>query len=59
MFGSFFLMMVLLMATVQNSVVYNYRKVVHGELSVKIDQEFVHPPTDFEKVPHVVNVGAA
>ncbi|PWA53010.1 hypothetical protein CTI12_AA452040 [Artemisia annua] len=58
-FGSFFLMMVLLMATVQNSVVYNYHKVVHGELSVKIDQEFVHPTTDVEKVPHVVNVGAA
>ncbi|PWA89394.1 transposase (putative), gypsy type [Artemisia annua] len=55
-FGLFFLMMVLLMVTVDNSVFYNYRKAIHDELTVKIDQEYVHPPKDVEKVPHVVNV---
>lgn len=58
-FGSFFLKMVMLLVTVKNSVFYNYRKVSHGELVVKIDQKLVHPPTDVEEVPHIVNVVAA
>ncbi|GKE32677.1 hypothetical protein Tco_1451999, partial [Tanacetum coccineum] len=29
------------------------------ELGLKIDQEYVHPPKDVKKVPHVVDVVVA
>ncbi|PWA73344.1 hypothetical protein CTI12_AA261870 [Artemisia annua] len=58
-FGSFFLMMGMLMKTVDDSVFYNYLKAFHDELPVKIDQGYVHPSTDVKKVPRVVNVATA
>nr|GEV20053.1 Ty3/gypsy retrotransposon protein [Tanacetum cinerariifolium] len=58
MFGSYFLMLLLLYSSVANVVLYNYCKAVHGELVIDVAEGFVCDyvglSDDGEKAPYVV-----
>ncbi|KAI3733685.1 hypothetical protein L6452_13135 [Arctium lappa] len=60
MFGSVFLMVVLLVSIVGNIVLYMYCKGLHGELGIEIAEKLVYfnLHSDDEKVSHVVTVAA-
>ncbi|XP_071714533.1 uncharacterized protein [Rutidosis leptorrhynchoides] len=61
-FGSMFLMMLLLQSTTANTVLYNYCKALHGELAIEVGEgfgyEYDNLAADDEKAPRIVTVVA-
>ncbi|GJS18975.1 hypothetical protein Tco_0413447 [Tanacetum coccineum] len=57
-FGSGFLMLLMLQSCVANVVLYNYCKAIHGELVIDVG-DYVGLSADDEKVPYVVTVVTA